>query len=124
MPPLQLNISLAPPSTVGYYAGSALDLICSAKLIPEVDVNVLVIPSWQKDDDLLPNTTRISNIVPDYSSVHHHTDIVRFHTLSRAFDEGEYNCQVLIVTVPFSPFIYPSLSEDIVVDVHVLGKVN
>ena len=100
-------------------------MICSAKLIPEVDVNVRITPLWQKDNGVqLPNTTRISNIVPDYSSVHHHTDIVRFHTLSRAFDEGEYHCQVLIATVPLSQFIYPFQSEDITVDVHILGKIN
>ena len=114
MPPPLLTISLSPLRT-DHYAGSPLNIICNAELIPEIDVPMLITPTWFKNDSLLLfNTSRIS-----YSQ---NGSIIMFASLSKAIDVGEYECLILINALRNSQYVTPSLPVEISTTVNISGK--
>ncbi len=116
VPPPLLTISLS-PSQENHYAGSPLNMTCKTKLIPEIDVPVLVTPTWFKDGlAQLPNTTRISYSQDGASVV--------FSSLSKAIDSGSYECLILLQAMEYPQFITPSLPVDINTTIDVLGNHN
>ena len=112
MPPPSLEISIS-PSSAPHYAGTSLNITCRTLLIPEIDVPMLIIPDWSKDDMLLPNTTRISVNEPVSPSSNDHISVLMFDTLSGAVDSGHYQCLILVSTKPISPYVYPSPAVNI-----------
>ena len=115
-----LSVSVIPLSN--HYAGSSLKVTCSAQLATEIDVPVVVIPAWTKNNMQLPNTTRVSTIDSGGpgSLMNNHT--LSFTTLSGAVDTGEYQCLILLVTSSYSPFVQPSPPVNTTVNVNVLGE--
>lgn len=120
MPPLSLEVS---KSISTHYAGSPLDITCTTIISEQTDIHFNIIPTWSKDGHHLPNTTRISTTPLVYNtSLYSYMNTLTFTTLSETVDSGVYQCLVLLVPVPLSPYITPSPPAEINVTLSVLGK--
>lgn len=119
-PSLSLSLFNTPP----FYAGTPLNITCNMNMSSLVDTGYRVITIWGRNDNLLPNTTRIiTTSDPVMISNNSYSNTLQFTTLSMSIDgNASYSCSVLVVPVPYSTILSPSLPTEVTVDIIIEGN--
>uniref|UniRef100_A0A1X7U7Q4 Uncharacterized protein n=2 Tax=Amphimedon queenslandica TaxID=400682 RepID=A0A1X7U7Q4_AMPQE len=114
-PSLSLSLSDSPP----FLAGTPLNITCKMNMSSLVDTEYRITASWSRNNNLLPNTTRIittndSMMISNDS----YSNTLQFNTLSMSSDgNGSYTCSVLVVPLPYLTTVSPSMLTKVSVDI-------
>ena len=99
------------------YAGTPLTLTCEITLDDLVDIPVIVTNQWTRNMTNITEPTITETLVE--TDTNHYTATLEFYPLSAAYDNGEYQCTVLVTADTddtYTTDITNETSTDVVVE--------
>ena len=117
VPPFMVDISRNYLGTL--YAGTPLTLTCEITLDDLVDIPVIVTNQWTRNMTNITEPTTTVNLTE--TDTNRYTATLEFYPLSATYDNGEYQCTVL-VTANTDDIYTTNITNETSIDVVVEGE--